>query len=436
MGTNSIEFSPKFLISQNSGYSYNYSPSIVSFGEDAALCWIAYRKYAVPDDPGQGNGPGDPQPLGETKVFFKSFTNGNWSQFYSYGNNINSVSINRNSNNTFAFAWSEGSNNVNKFVRSDNLAGVYTTNTTGRHIQVGNFSNFNSMRLHSFTTSTTPYYFSLSNPFTIDQHEVIVDREGVIVQDTTAFYFSVGEISVDGETVEFVLLPDTLIIDDRETMNSYLISEPFILTDNSSFVYSVKYGITDSLSASQVLSNGKSVRFKIELIDDQTGEILGTFDDVTYNSENIIPYESIAYQVNTQGIGNRTCRLRLVTDDALEFNYSVINSYNNETTLSKKGLVERTLEGNDVIKTYELAQNYPNPFNPTTTIKYQIPKSGNVTLKVFDVLGAEVATLVDAVQNEGRYEASFEASSLASGIYIYRLNVNDYVSVKKMVLLK
>jgi len=59
-----------------------------------------------------------------------------------------------------------------------------------------------------------------------------------------------------------------------------------------------------------------------------------------------------------------------------------------------------------------------------------------VTLKVYDILGAEVATLVDAFQNEGRYEVNFDAGSLASGVYIYRLSVNDFVNVKKMVMLK
>jgi len=432
--------------SLDNGYTRNYNPSVVSFGDNAALCWIAYRKYAL-DDPGGGsggnNGPGDPQSLGETKVFFRRFINGNWTQPASYGNNINSVSINRNSDNSFAFAWSEGSTSMNKFVRSDNTALVYNTNTTGTHIQVGNFNSLNTMRLNSFKNTDLPYYFTVSEPFTIDQHEQIVEREGVIVQDTTAFYFALGEISVDAQKVDFVLLPDTLIIENKETLNTYLLTEPFLLTNSSSFVYSVKYGITDSLAALLALSNGGSVRFRIELIDEQTSEVLGTFDDVTYTSENIIPYENIAYQVNTEGIGSRSCRLRLVTDDNLVFDYSLIKSYNNESMMYKKGLVQRKLEGQEVIKTYELEQNYPNPFNPVTTIKYQLPKDGMVTLKVYDILGAEVATLVNEEKTAGRYEINFDASghsgnvrNLASGVYIYRLNVNDFVNVKKMVLLK
>jgi hypothetical protein len=83
-----------------------------------------------------------------------------------------------------------------------------------------------------------------------------------------------------------------------------------------------------------------------------------------------------------------------------------------------------------------LLQNYPNPFNPTTTIRYQLPESGNVTLKVYDILGSEVATLVDAFQNRGRYEVNFNAGGIANGVYFYRLSVNHYTSVKKMILMK
>ncbi len=86
--------------------------------------------------------------------------------------------------------------------------------------------------------------------------------------------------------------------------------------------------------------------------------------------------------------------------------------------------------------TYALAQNYPNPFNPTTTINYQIPKDGFVTLKIYDVLGKEVATLVNENKGTGRYNVNFNASNLASGVYLYQLKVNDFVSTKKLVLLK
>ena len=85
---------------------------------------------------------------------------------------------------------------------------------------------------------------------------------------------------------------------------------------------------------------------------------------------------------------------------------------------------------------FALEQNYPNPFNPATTINYSIPEAGNVEMKVYDILGNEVATLVNEVKAPGNYSAMFDASSLASGIYIYTLRANNFVQTKKMMLMK
>jgi len=87
-------------------------------------------------------------------------------------------------------------------------------------------------------------------------------------------------------------------------------------------------------------------------------------------------------------------------------------------------------------RSYGLSQNYPNPFNPTTHIDYQLPDPGQVTLKVFDVLGREVRTLVDERQSAGYYTVTLDAGKLTSGIYFYRIKAGNYSSVKKLVLLK
>jgi len=85
---------------------------------------------------------------------------------------------------------------------------------------------------------------------------------------------------------------------------------------------------------------------------------------------------------------------------------------------------------------YKLNQNYPNPFNPSTTIRYSIPQTSLVTLKVYDVLGREVAALVNEEKSLGTYQLNFDASSLASGIYFYKLQAGSFISTKKMILLK
>ena len=90
----------------------------------------------------------------------------------------------------------------------------------------------------------------------------------------------------------------------------------------------------------------------------------------------------------------------------------------------------------DLPQAFDLHQNYPNPFNPTTQINYAVPQAGKIQLVVYDMLGREVATLVDDRQSPGRYSVSFDASALASGIYIYRLQSGATVLTRKMTLIK
>jgi DNA-binding beta-propeller fold protein YncE len=92
--------------------------------------------------------------------------------------------------------------------------------------------------------------------------------------------------------------------------------------------------------------------------------------------------------------------------------------------------------GTGVPSEFNLSQNYPNPFNPTTVINFSIPESGLVTLKVYNTLGQEVAELVNAVKAAGNYEVNFDASQLATGMYIYKIQAGNFTATKKMMLLK
>ena len=89
-----------------------------------------------------------------------------------------------------------------------------------------------------------------------------------------------------------------------------------------------------------------------------------------------------------------------------------------------------------LVTDYQLNQNYPNPFNPSTVIRYQLPENGFVTLKVYNILGKEVAALVNDNQPAGIHNVKFDASNLASGIYLYKLQAGNFTSVKKLTLLK
>jgi hypothetical protein len=106
--------------------------------------------------------------------------------------------------------------------------------------------------------------------------------------------------------------------------------------------------------------------------------------------------------------------------------------------LSDFGISTEIKEAQEIPTAFELKQNYPNPFNPETTISYKVQAVSQVSLKVYDVLGNEVAALVDEVKQPGVYNSSFSTlhSSLTSGVYFYTLKTNGFTSTKKMILMK
>jgi glycosidase len=111
------------------------------------------------------------------------------------------------------------------------------------------------------------------------------------------------------------------------------------------------------------------------------------------------------------------------------------------STPEKDILLDISTNDNIIPESFSLEQNYPNPFNPTTTIKYSIPvgvnsESAIVNMVVYDILGRKLKTLVNEIQTPGNYEVIFDASGLASGIYLYRLKVGDFIKTNKMVLLR
>lgn len=131
--------------------------------------------------------------------------------------------------------------------------------------------------------------------------------------------------------------------------------------------------------------------------------------------------------------------------DTLSFATAVVAAYTlqglHAAALTAKDLYNSRVlsaEGADVRLplSIQLYQNYPNPFNPATTIRYRVQEHGHVTLNVFDVLGREVATLVDEVQNPGEHAVEFNADGLSSGVYFYRLSTQGFTAVKKMLVVR
>lgn len=183
----------------------------------------------------------------------------------------------------------------------------------------------------------------------------------------------------------------------------------------------------------QNISPQTSKEFSVETVDPLAKNIsVQWFWDNKLVAENIKSY-TVDAAAETAG----SHKLKVIAKDNTEL---VRNDPNNLLTSEFEWTVniESTTSTDDDIPeyNYSLKQNFPNPFNPSTNIKYSLAKAGNVTLKVYDIFGREVTTLIDTHKSAGNYEINFNASGLASGVYFYVLNSRGFRDVRKLMLLK
>ncbi len=141
-------------------------------------------------------------------------------------------------------------------------------------------------------------------------------------------------------------------------------------------------------------------------------------NETTFADTGLIPSATYTYRVRAINSNDSLC---------------TYSDYSNESNPITTSVNE---SADEVPLTFELGQNYPNPFNPTTNIEYSLPRPSQVTLKVFNLLGEEVATLVDQKLAAGRYKAHWDVSGLESGVYFYQLQAGTFVQTKKLLLLK
>ena len=417
---NSITVSGTENVSNGSGYTYNEQPSIITVGDYPKIVWVGKRYIGA----------------WEIRTVRRVKSALGWgATFDKYGNNVASPTTAYVNSNDIT-AWSENNGSANKFWR---WGSIRSFGTMGKDIQLSNAPDLNSMYAVGFRLISPYYFYVTPSVGSIAKENLIVNnsgREGIIKKAEAEFYFIIGDVSADNQTINFTEFDNDIQFENTSQLNDALVSNSFDLTDNSNLVLSVAFGTKDSASAVNSLSSTDQLTFKIQLIDEMTGELLGEYDNVTYNKDNVIPYENISYQINTSGIGNRTVVLKLIVDNNFDAEYFAADIKADAEILGKNSYTEISYKGNLAVDSYDLSQNYPNPFNPSTTIKYQIPNAGDVTLKIYDILGREVTTLVDGFKNEGRYEVNFNASKLASGVYIYTIKSNDFTASKKLMLLK
>ena len=163
-----------------------------------------------------------------------------------------------------------------------------------------------------------------------------------------------------------------------------------------------------------------------EVISSNSGESVPFLKYSNSNNYGAIHYDNGTYKAVYSGVG-----LEQITssDERIKYVGNVLEFFGLITDVEDEN-------ENQIVLNYNLAQNYPNPFNPTTKIEYRIKESSKVELKVYDILGSEVAVLVDEYQDAGNYSIDFNAANLSSGVYFYRIKSGDFTSIKKMILLR
>jgi hypothetical protein len=214
--------------------------------------------------------------------------------------------------------------------------------------------------------------------------------------------FCVGDISVNQNLVYIIA-------------QSHVESEFSLRVLNISNITSI-----NKLGAIKLSSNTKGIAFKNEKV--IVGDGLKIIDVSNPENPKVIDSSDVCGDVNEIILDDKYIYVADGTDGLYIFQYD--------------GLVSSVEHDNFIQYSFNLHQNYPNPFNPNTTISYTIPESGLVQLRIYNVLGQQVASLINKEQSKGNYKVEFNASSLASGIYFYRLQNRSHSETKKLIFSK
>jgi hypothetical protein len=300
------------------------------------------------------------------------------------------------------------------------------------------------------SNSSSPYNVGFQ-PFGISTSPCTPDEPGdevagTVINNNISYSFNLGSIMVNSEMIGFDSELDTTIEDGTE-LNEHLKSNPFLLNDDDTLIIGRNAFYLDAGGG-----EFSEVQYAVYLTNNSTGEnFLELVRDTVHAGDSIkVEYlEGFVIQDIPGGSDSFCIQMQIDTvwlGDGDDFGLNGISNDlggDGDAPAIKKMIFWKNAKvvSNNIPTAFNLYQNFPNPFNPVTKIKYDLPKSAsggvNVILKIYDIIGREVTTLVNnEFKNAGRYEVSWNANNYASGVYIYRLQAGDYVSSKKMVLIK
>ncbi|MDI6803227.1 MAG: T9SS type A sorting domain-containing protein [Bacteroidota bacterium] len=385
----------------------------------------------------------------------------------------------RNSNGTYgaAISWSGSFNFYNPTIASYNgnitvmwETGVNMYRVSSPNLGIGNAvitagvnPNLASDQLkYAYLTSSAPL-FNLNvqpeqavGPIPLDSCEIVVceddpgnvydvttSRSGIIwsVSDSTRFEVIIGQpklFAANGSVarVPFEEIAGSADVTSIDNLVDLLKTKPFKITRDS-----IRVGgeIIVRNPNGLIIPGTPYGKVKFELVDATTGNVLMRIgNEMTFEQSSKIRFNNKSPVKNLAG---RTVyiRPRFVGFPKKNLSGTIVNNYYIKNIVPSSQAISKS-NTNEEVKNmpvdFGLSQNHPNPFNPTTQISYALPDPGYITLKIYDVLGREVATLVDEFKDGGYYEATWDATNIPSGVFFYRMQTGSFSETKKLILMR
>lgn len=316
---------------------------------------------------------------------------------------------------------------------------------------IGQFSsNYNPMiltlsNLVNSTYTVGKQSFSITNSQNQNQTDGFSNLNGSVYKNETLYNFTLGSIIACNTAYGFEDDVPPQSVHNSVEFNETMTSSVFNLNNNDTLIIGAhgKYIAQETINFTPLV-------YHVNLIYNSNNQLKRElFSDTIQVSDSVGIDFLRGYIITDIENGTNDFYVQMIIDtvssDGDEYIMSGMygdntgsNAGDNSHSSNTKVFFEKQRISNNlsIPKEYSLSQNYPNPFNPVTNIKYQIPKDGLVTLKVYDITGREIVKLVNEVKQAGNYTVSFNGSNFASGVYFYRIQSGDFVQVKKMILIK
>jgi hypothetical protein len=266
--------------------------------------------------------------------------------------------------------------------------------------------------------------------------------------DNATYLYNIGPIFVRNQTLELDDNKNPITIENISEFNENMISDVFQLSSGDTLILGA-YGL---YKPSDDFNEYSPVRYRLNLINNSTQSLDRVLFEDTISAEDSVEIQFLrGYVINELPYSDSFyVQIEVNPDDGGDGDgFGIGGGYdppsggegdNSSSVPGMKGFFENDftpIKNTVVPDKFALNQNYPNPFNPVTTISFDPPKESRTNLIVYDITGREIARLVNnELKQAGKYNVTFNAINLASGIYFYRIQADDFVKTKRMVLVK